>query len=158
MFLNNRVEADAQSRDALSLRQYDMEFDIRDLKVTMDTENIRAKRLVTVLKELPGSAIAYHVVAQFRTQAAKLGQVAPRRLSFTGGVAFVCLSPAARTGSEFRGLAEDIHNRARNRVKTSSPQPTAASQLSASCPPRRKTRKGQMALRKNEPQISDDGL
>jgi hypothetical protein len=33
-------------------RTYDVEFDIRDLKVTMDTENIQATQLDTVLKEL----------------------------------------------------------------------------------------------------------
>ena len=50
----------------------------------MDTENIRAKKLDTVMKELLGSVIAYNLVAQFRRQAAELARVKPRRLSFTG--------------------------------------------------------------------------
>lgn len=65
-------------------RRYDVEFDIRDLKVTMDTENIRAKSVDTMKKELYGSVIAYNLVAQLRKQAAKLINVPPRRLSFKG--------------------------------------------------------------------------
>ena len=84
LYLVSNVEADASSMGELYLRRYDVEFDIRDLKVTMDTENIRAKKLDTVMKELLGSVIAYNLVAQFRRQAAELARVKPRRLSFTG--------------------------------------------------------------------------
>ena len=80
----SNVAADASSLGELYLRRYDIEFDIRDLKVTMDTENIRAQKLDTVMKELLGSVIAYNLVAQFRRQAAKLARVQPRRLSFSG--------------------------------------------------------------------------
>lgn len=64
-------------------RRYDIEFDIRDVKVTLDTENIRAKSLPMVLKELMTSIVAFNLVAQFRRQAAKLARVAPRKLSFS---------------------------------------------------------------------------
>ena len=84
LYLVSNVEADAGSVGELYLRRYDVEFDIRDLKVTMDTENIRAKKLDTVKKELLGSVVAYNLVAQFRRQAANLAQVHPRRLSFSG--------------------------------------------------------------------------
>ena len=84
LYLVSNVEADAASLGDLYLRRYDIEFDIRDLKVTMDTENIRAKKLDTVMKELLGSVIAYNLVAQFRRQAAALVNVRPRRLSFSG--------------------------------------------------------------------------
>ncbi len=84
LHLVSNVEADAASLGQLYLRRYDVEFDIRDLKVTMDTENLRAKKLDTVMKELLGSVIAYNLVAQFRRQAAKLACVHPRRLSFSG--------------------------------------------------------------------------
>ena len=83
LYLVSNVEADAESLGALYRRRYDIEFDIRDVKVTMDTENIQAKKLDTVLKELLGSVIAYNLVAQFRRQAARLVGVTPRRLSFT---------------------------------------------------------------------------
>jgi len=84
LYLVSNVEADAASLGELYLRRYDVEFDIRDLKVTMDTENIRARKLDTVMKELLGSVIAYNLVTQFRRQAAKLANVKPRRLSFSG--------------------------------------------------------------------------
>jgi hypothetical protein len=64
--------------------RYDVEHDIRDIKVTLDTENIRAKSVAMVQKELLTSIVAYNLVIQFRRQAAKLANVAPRRLSFTG--------------------------------------------------------------------------
>ena len=84
LYLVSNVQADASSLGELYLRRYDVEFDIRDLKVTLDTENIRAKKLDTVKKELLGSVIAYNLVAQFRRQAAELVGVKPRRLSFSG--------------------------------------------------------------------------
>lgn len=65
-------------------RRYDVEHDIRDVKVTLDTENIRAKSVEMVKKELLTSLVAYNLVVQFRRQAAKLADLAPRRLSFTG--------------------------------------------------------------------------
>lgn len=65
-------------------RRYDVEHDIRDVKVTLNTENIRAKSVEMVQKELLTSVVAYNLVVQFRRQAAKLADVAPRRLSFTG--------------------------------------------------------------------------
>lgn len=84
LYLVSNVEADASSLGQLYLRRYDVEFDIRDLKVTMDTENIRAKKLDTVMKELLGSVVAYNLIAQFRKQAATVAKVTPRRLSFSG--------------------------------------------------------------------------
>ena len=78
------LQTDALSDAQLYQRRYDVEFDIRDFKVTMDSENIRAKSVDTTKKELLGSVIAYNLVAQFRKQAAKLAGVAPRRLSFSG--------------------------------------------------------------------------
>ena len=75
--------------DALCLAElyrcrYDVEFDIRDVKVTMDTENIRAKSVEMLDKELMGSIIAYNMVSQIRRAAAKLAKVPPRQLSFSG--------------------------------------------------------------------------
>lgn len=84
LYLVSNVEADAASLGELYLRRYDIEFDIRDLKVTMETENIRAKKLDTAMKELLGSVIAYNLVTQFRRQASQLARVHPRRLSFSG--------------------------------------------------------------------------
>ena len=84
MYLVSTVDADANGAAELYLHRYDVEFDIRDIKVTMDTENILAQSLDMVLKELYTSIVAYNLVVQFRRQAAKLARVEPRRLSFTG--------------------------------------------------------------------------
>lgn len=64
-------------------RRYDVEHDIRDIKVTLNTENIRARSVEMVQKELLTSIVAYNLVVQFRRQAAQLANVPPRRMSFT---------------------------------------------------------------------------
>lgn len=64
--------------------RFDVETDIRDIKVTLNTENIRAQSEEMVRKELYTSLIAYNLVIQFRRQAASLANVPPRRLSFRG--------------------------------------------------------------------------
>ena len=80
----SNLEVDATSAAELYSYRYDVEFDIRDIKVTMDTENIRGKSVEMVRKELMTSVVAYNLVAQFRRQAAKQANVEPRRLSFKG--------------------------------------------------------------------------
>jgi hypothetical protein len=84
LYLVCNVEIDAATAAKLYRFRYDVEFDIRDLKVTMDTENIRAKSCDTMMKELLGSVIAFNLVMQFRKQAASLINVQPRQLSFRG--------------------------------------------------------------------------
>lgn len=64
--------------------RYDVEHDIRDVKVSLQTENIRAHSVDMMKKELLTSFVAYNLVVQFRRQAAALAGVPPRRLSFTG--------------------------------------------------------------------------
>lgn len=64
--------------------RYDVEHDIRDIKVSLQTENIRARSVDMMKKELLTSFIAYNLVVQFRRQAATIAGVPPRRLSFTG--------------------------------------------------------------------------
>jgi hypothetical protein len=84
LYLATTLAIDATSAGELYSRRYDVEFDIRDIKVTMDAENIRARSVTMVMKELMTSIVAYNLIAQFRRQAAKLAGVEPRRLSFTG--------------------------------------------------------------------------
>ena len=68
---------------ALYLCRYDVEHDIRDVKVTLNTERIRAQSANMFRKELLTSLVAYNLVIQFRREAAQRAKVAPRRLSFT---------------------------------------------------------------------------
>jgi len=84
LYLVSNLELAALTAAELYNRRYDVEFDIRDVKVTMDAENIRAKSVEMFKKELYTSVVAYNLVVQFRRQAAQLAKVKPRRLSFKG--------------------------------------------------------------------------
>jgi hypothetical protein len=84
LYLIANLEVDAKSASDLYCSRYKVEFDIRDFKVTMDTENIRAKSVDTMMKELLASSIAYNLVMLFRRQAAESIRVMPRELSFQG--------------------------------------------------------------------------
>lgn len=63
-------------------KRYDVEVDIRNIKVVLDTENIRARSVSMFHKELALSMVAYNLVIQFRRQAAQLIDEPPRRMSF----------------------------------------------------------------------------
>lgn len=69
---------------ALYQRRGNVETDISNIKVVLDTEHIRARSEAMFRKELLTSMVAYNLVVQFRRQAAELAQVPPKRLSFTG--------------------------------------------------------------------------
>jgi len=82
LYLVTNLDFAATSAAQLYSHRYEIEFDIRDLKVTMDAENLRARSVEMALKELMTSVIAFNLTMQFRRQAAKLARVEPRRLSF----------------------------------------------------------------------------
>lgn len=84
LYLVSSLDFDAHKAAGLYSHRYEIEFDIRDLKVTMDAENLRARSVEMALRELMTSVIAFNLTMQFRRQAAKLAGVEPRRLSFTG--------------------------------------------------------------------------
>jgi hypothetical protein len=84
LYFVSSLELHATTAAEIYRRRYDVEFDIRDVKVTMDAENIRAKSVEMVKKELYTSIVAYNLVAQFRRQAARVAKVTPRRLRFKG--------------------------------------------------------------------------
>ena len=72
----------AAALSELYAHRVDVEVDIRNLKVVLDAENIRAKGVDTFHKELLGSVVSYNLVSQFRRQAAELISEPPRRMSF----------------------------------------------------------------------------
>jgi hypothetical protein len=84
LYLITTLTLDGPTAASLYQRRYDVEFDIRDLKVTLDTEHLRAKSVAMFHKELYTSVIAFNLVTQFRRQAARIVQLPPRRLSFQG--------------------------------------------------------------------------
>ena len=88
---NGKAQRTVSSRQAhvipaveLYSHRYFGEFDIRDVKVTMQTENIRGNSVEMVRKERMTSVVAYNLVAQFHRQAAKEANVKPRSVSFKG--------------------------------------------------------------------------
>ena len=82
LLLVSDLPNEAQVMAALYKRRYDIEVDIRNLKIVLDTENIRARSVDTFHKELLASFVSYNLVSQFRRQAAKLAGQTPRRMSF----------------------------------------------------------------------------
>jgi hypothetical protein len=78
MSLNSEEAAERYSH------RYDLEHDIRDIKVTLNVERIRAQSDEMVRKEILCSMVAYNLVIQLRREAAHVAKLPPRRLSFTG--------------------------------------------------------------------------
>ena len=72
----------AQELSELYRRRGDIEIDIRNLKVVLNTERLAARSVEMFHKELLTSLVAYNLVTQFRRQAATLIAEPPRRLSF----------------------------------------------------------------------------
>ncbi len=72
-----------QLRD-LYWKRNDIEVDIRNIKLVIGTEEIRAQSKEMFLKEFALSMVAYNLTTQMRREAAKIGECEPRELSFTG--------------------------------------------------------------------------
>lgn len=84
LYLVGTLKLEAEMAALLYERRFENEFDIRDLKVTMDEADIQVASVDLVMKDLHTSIAAYNLIAQFRRQAAEVAAVAPRKLSFTG--------------------------------------------------------------------------
>jgi hypothetical protein len=84
LYLVTTLRIDGETAAEIYGLRYDVEHDIRDFKVSLDLENIRAKSDEMVQKELLCGGVAYNLVIELRREAANLANVAPRRLSFTG--------------------------------------------------------------------------
>lgn len=82
LYLVSSMPHSAERMSDLYRCRVDIETDIRNIKVVMNTECIAARSEDMFFKELMMSMVAYNLVVQFRRQAAKLAEVAPRRLSF----------------------------------------------------------------------------
>lgn len=83
LYLLTDLSEDATVLKGIYGKRTDVETDIRNIKVVLDMEHIRALTPAMFRKELLTSMVAYNLVIQFRRQAAKLAKVPPRRLSFT---------------------------------------------------------------------------
>lgn len=83
LWLVTNLTESAPTAAELYQRRGQIETDISNIKVVLDTENIRARSAAMFRKELLTSMVAYNLVVQFRRQAAELAAVPPKRLSFT---------------------------------------------------------------------------
>ena len=82
LFLVTSLPHTAAELSELYRHRGDVEVDIRNLKVVLNTERIQARSVEMFHKELLTSLVAYNLVTQFRRQAAALITEPPRRMSF----------------------------------------------------------------------------
>lgn len=109
---------------ALYGRRQDVETDIRDVKVTLELENVRAKSVEMLRKEIATSIVAYNLVIQVRRLAARLAGVKPRRLSFSGVwsvVRIILLSPNHWTSEQWRSKFQQALNIAKQKILPNRP-------------------------------------
>ena len=157
LHLVSSLELEGPTTSKLYCRRYDVEFDIRDVKVTLDTENIRAKSVEMFKKELYTSIVAYNLVAQFRRQAAPLSRVQPRRLSFKGVWTTLkdrlLLQPACSMEVWLERYAEALYRASQKKH----PQRKQARSYTRKAHPRRaKSTKFEKAQRKNKKPTEDE--
>jgi hypothetical protein len=104
LLLVSTVESPSQPLADLYRRRVDIETDIRDVKLTINLENLSVKTETMLKKEIAASMIAYNLVIQIRRLAARAINVPPRRLSFKGtwsAVRIILLSPRNWTAEQW---------------------------------------------------------
>jgi Transposase DDE domain len=84
LYLIEDIEATTTQLRDLYWQRNEIEVDIRNIKVVIDTEEIRAQSKEMFLKEFAMSMVAYNLTTQLRREAAIIGKCEPRELSFTG--------------------------------------------------------------------------
>jgi Transposase DDE domain len=82
LYLVSDLTSDSIVLANLYKQRVDVETDIRNFKVVLNAEHIRAKSVEMFFKELLASVVSYNLVSQFRRQAAELVNEPPRRMSF----------------------------------------------------------------------------
>ena len=105
LWLVTTLDRNAAELKDLYRQRLNVETDIRDIKVSLRIEEIRAKSVEMLRKEIATSMVAYNLVIQIRRLAAKAVGVPPRRLSFTGtwnAVRIVLLAPQEWNAKKWR--------------------------------------------------------
>jgi len=158
LYLVTTLEEDSYCLADRYRHRYNVETGIKEIKVAMDTESIRAKSKEMVLKELYTSLTAYNLLIQFRRQAAAYADVPARRLSFqevwNTYTSFLKVDLAVRDPEACLDRYEQALEIA-SRAKI--PSRPGRSYKRAAHPRRPKTTKEQKAARKrNNPVNTDD--
>jgi Transposase DDE domain len=84
LYIAENLGASPQQLRDLYWKRNDIEIDIRNIKVVINTEEIRAQSNEMFLKEFALSMVAYNLTTQLRREAAMIAHCEPRELSFTG--------------------------------------------------------------------------
>ncbi len=84
LYIAEDLGASPQQLRDLYWKRNDIEVDIRNIKLVIGTEEIRAQSNEMFLKEFAMSMVAYNLTTQLRREAAAVGKCEPRELSFTG--------------------------------------------------------------------------
>lgn len=84
LYFAEDVNASVKQLLDLYWQRNEIEIDIRNIKLVLGTEEIRAKSPEMFLKEFAVSMVAYNLTTQLRREAAKIAKCEPRDLSFTG--------------------------------------------------------------------------
>ena len=96
------------------LRRGEIETDIRQSKKTLQLDSLRGQSVDTIMKELAMHTIAYNLVVQVRYLAGQRGNIAPKRLSFTGVwslVETILLNRSDRTPEQWQAKFELVLNK-----------------------------------------------
>jgi len=89
--------------------RWNVELDLRSLKVTMNLEDLRGTTPEMVRKEIWAHCLAYNLIRRTMASAAQRYDVKPRSLSFAGGLQTIAGAMSQATlsnGSHFHDLAD----------------------------------------------------
>jgi hypothetical protein len=84
LYMIEDIEISPKQLRELYWKRNDIEVDIRNIKLVIGTEEIRAQSVEMFLKEFSVSMVAYNLTTQLRREASQLVECEPRELSFTG--------------------------------------------------------------------------
>jgi hypothetical protein len=105
LFLVTTLSTSGQKLAELYGLRFNVETDIRNIKVVLRMDELRGQSPSMIRKELALGTVAYNLVVQIRRLAAKQAGLAPRRLSFTGSwslVKVILLQPATWSADEYQ--------------------------------------------------------
>jgi hypothetical protein len=104
LFLVTTLKTSGQKLAELYGLRFNVETDIRNVKVVLRMDELRGQSRSMLRKEVALGMVAYNLVIQIRRLAAKQAGLEPRRLSFSGSwslVKVILLQPAPWTADEF---------------------------------------------------------
>lgn len=104
LFIITTLLASGQKLADLYGLRFNVETDIRNVKVVLRMDELRGQSREMIRKEIALGTVAYNLVIQIRRLAAQQAGLEPRRLSFTGSwslVKIILLQPAGWTAQEY---------------------------------------------------------